>query len=181
MKNRSASLIRFGMPIVMTFVIRISTVLFVLASLGQSAASAVPVNVTGSAALAVAAVVARHSPLLSADEKKMIAGLLDGGAAGGNAPGKKSSIMADSILCKASNVDLPARSCEIIFKTGPRASVKGREANEVFATLAMAGVAPEGAAGSMIENLSKLNCTLDPGAINDKSGGGAECSFRTAE
>ncbi len=45
----------------------------------------------------------------------------------------------------------------------------------------MAGVTPEGAAGSMIENVSKLNCTLDPGAINDKSGGGAECSFRTGE
>jgi len=123
--------------------------------------------------------------LLSADEKKLIAGLFDGGAKAdakaGDAPKKKLSIMADSILCKASNVDLTARSCEIIFKTGKRASFKGREANEVFATLAMAGVTPEGAAGSMIENVSKLNCTLDPGAINDKSGGGAECSFRTGE
>jgi hypothetical protein len=174
------------MPIVMTnLVIKTSTVLFLLATLGPSAASAAPISVTGSAALAVAAVVAQHSPLLSADEKKLIAGLFDGGAKAdakaGNAPRKKLSIMADSILCKASNVDLTARSCEIIFKAGKRASFKGREANEVFATLAIVGVTPEGAAGSIIENVSKLNCTLDPGAINDKSGGGAECSFRTGE
>ena len=55
-------------------VIKTSTALFLLATLGQSAASAAPTNVTGSAALAVAAVVAQHSPLLSADEKKLIAG-----------------------------------------------------------------------------------------------------------
>jgi hypothetical protein len=51
------------MPIVMTnLVIKTSTVLFLLATLGPSAASAAPISVTGSAALAVAAVVAQHSP-----------------------------------------------------------------------------------------------------------------------
>jgi len=38
-------------------------------------------------------------------------------------------------------------------------------------------VAAEGAAGSMIEGVTKLNCTLDPAVIKDNSGGGADCSF----
>jgi hypothetical protein len=56
-------------------------------------------------------------------------------------------------------------------------ALKGREADEVYATLASAGVVAEGAAGSMIENVTKLNCTLDPAVIKDNSGGEADCSF----
>ena len=44
-------------------------------------------------------------------------------------------------------------------------------------TLALAGVPSDGAAGSIFESLSKLSCTLDPKAIKDKAGGGADCSF----
>ena len=43
----------------------------------------------------------------------------------------------------------------------------------------MAGIAPDGAAGSVSESLSKLTCTLDPAEIRKKAGGGAECSFET--
>jgi hypothetical protein len=75
-------------------------------------------------------------------------------------------------------VDITARSCEITFKKGKR-SLKGREANEVSATFAAAGVTPEGAAGSMIQTISKLSCTLDPGAIKENSGAGADCSLQT--
>ena len=67
-------------------------------------------------------------------------------------------------------------SAAATFKKGKR-SLKGREANEVYATLASAGVVAEGAAGSMIEGVTKLNCTLDPAVIKDNSGGGADCSF----
>jgi hypothetical protein len=35
----------------------------------------------------------------------------------------------------------------------------------------------EGAAGSMTEGVTKLNCTLDPAVIKDNSGGEADCSF----
>ena len=45
----------------------------------------------------------------------------------------------------------------------------------------MAGIAPEGAAGSNIAGLSKLNCTLDPKALKEKAGGGAECSYEAAQ
>jgi hypothetical protein len=92
---------------------------------------------------------------------------------------KTISITADQIVCRTSNVDIAARSCEMTFKTSKR-SVKGAKANEIFATLATAGVTPEGAAGSNFESISKLNCTIDPTEIGQKSGGGANCSFETA-
>jgi hypothetical protein len=43
----------------------------------------------------------------------------------------------------------------------------------------MAGIPADGAAGSVSESLSKLNCTLDPAEIKQKAGGGASCSFET--
>ena len=81
---------------------------------------------------------------------------------------------------KISNVAIAERSCQIAFKKGKR-SLKGREANEIYATLASAGVAAEGAAGSMVESVSRLNCTPDLAEIRDNSGGGADCSFATGQ
>ena len=43
------------------------------------------------------------------------------------------------------------------------------------------GVVPEGAAGSNIESLSKLNCTINPREVRQKAGGGAQCSFETGK
>jgi hypothetical protein len=157
----------------------ISTTLLLLATPLHSAASAAPATATGSAALAVAAVVAPYSPQLSRGEKKVIAGLFDGNTYAHHAK-MKLSVSADAIQCKIGNVDITARSCELTFKKAKH-SLKGRAANEVYATLAAAGVASEGAAGSMIQAISKLTCTVDPVVIKDKSGGGADCSFETGE
>jgi hypothetical protein len=41
----------------------------------------------------------------------------------------------------------------------------------------VAGIAADGAAGSNVESLSKLNCTLDPAQLKQKGGGGAQCSY----
>jgi hypothetical protein len=160
-------------------VLKISTAVFLflfttlVTAFGQSAESAAPAT-TGSTALAVAAVVAQYSPLLSVHEKRLIAGIFDGNVKA--ADKRKLSVIAETVTCKISNVAIAERSCELTFKKGKR-SLKGREANEVYATLASAGVVAEGAAGSMIENVTKLNCTLDPAVIKDNSGGGADCSF----
>lgn len=155
-----------------------STALFLCTTLvtafGQSAALAAPATTTGATALAVAATVARYSPLLSAYERRLIADIFDGNVRVGDK--RKLSVGAETVTCKISNVAIAERSCELTFKKGKR-SLKGREANEVYATLASAGVVAEGAAGSMIENVTKLNCTLDPAVIKDNSGGGADCSF----
>ena len=93
---------------------------------------------------------------------------------------KKISVTADKIVCKVSNVDITARSCELIFK-GAKQTITGRRASEIFATEAMAGVPADGAAGSVSESLSKLNCTLDPAEIQQKAGGGATCTFGKRE
>jgi len=130
-------------------------------------------TVSGSTALALAGVVAPLSPLPAA-EKKIVAKLF-----GGNSQvkyAKKIVVTADKIVCRASNVDITSRSCELTFK-GKTKTVKGREANEIFATEALAGVPSDGAAGTIFESLTKLSCTLDPKVIKENGGGGAGCTF----
>jgi hypothetical protein len=156
---------------------KIATGLFLFGTLGLSPASAAPVSVGGATALAVAAVVAQYSPLLSAGEKKVIAGLFDGNVKS-SYPKKKLTVTADAVTCRISNVAIADRSCELTFKK-TKHSLKGREANELYATLATAGINAEGAAGSMIESVTKLSCTLDPAVIKDNSGGGADCTLTT--
>lgn len=136
--------------------------------------TALAASASGSPALALAAVIAPYAPDVSPLDKVTVAALFDGES--GKVAAKKIVVTAEKIVCKTSNVDLTSRSCELTFKGGKH-SLKGREANELFATMAVAGIAPEGAAGSNIAGLSKLNCTLDVAAIKRKDGGGASCSF----
>ncbi|CAN5501959.1 hypothetical protein BH11PSE4_BH11PSE4_25980 [soil metagenome] len=150
--------------------------LLLLATLAPSALLATPATVSGPAALALAAVIAPHSPLLNVQKKKMIANLFEGRSRAVVTAKTELSVTSDSINCRASNVDITSRSCALSFGT-VQPTFTGRAANELFATLAVAGVQAEGAAGSTIARISKLQCTLDPAAINEKSGGGAECSF----
>jgi len=158
-------------------VLGIAAVVLPLAAFGPSAASAAPATLTGPTALAVAAVVAQYSPVLNPGERKVIAGLFDGNTRM-SYPLKKLSVDADTVMCRVSNVAIAERSCEITFKKGKR-SLKGHAANEVYATLASAGITAEGAAGSMIESVAKLSCTLDLGEIRQNAGGGADCSWET--
>ena len=143
---------------------------------GVSGASAAPATASGPYAVALAGVVAPYSPVLTSAEKKEVAAFF----AGNNNPpyAKKITVTADKIVCRVSNVDITARSCELTFN-GAKQTITGRRASEIFATEAMAGIPADGAAGSMFESLSKLNCTLDPAEIGQKAGGGASCSFET--
>jgi hypothetical protein len=147
-----------------------------LLTAGVSTASAAPATASGPAALALAGVVALYSPLLTADEREAVSAFFVGQS--GVRYAKKISVTADKIVCRVSNVDITARSCELTFK-GAKQTITGRRASEIFATEAMAGVPSDGAAGSVFESLSKLNCTLDPAEIRQKAGGGASCSFET--
>jgi hypothetical protein len=135
-------------------------------------------SVTGSAALAFAGVVASYSPKLSPAEKKAVAAFFDGKT---DVPYTgKIKVVADKIVCRTGNVDITARSCDVTF-AGQTISFHGREANELYATEAMAGVPSDGAAGSIFEGVTKLSCTLDPAALKDKSGGGAECFYEAGK
>ena len=120
--------------------------------------------------------VAPYSPLPAA-EKKAVAAFFAGNTNVSYA--KKITVTADKIVCRTSNVDITARSCELTFKSKTN-TIKGREANELYATEVFAGVPSDGAAGSIFESVSKLNCTLDPAGIKDKAGAGADCSYQPA-
>lgn len=150
------------------------TGLLLTASLVLFSAPAVgAATITGQAALALAGVVTLYAPLPAAD-KQAVAALFNGDT---NFPyTAKITVTADKITCRTSNVDLTARSCELKFKNSGK-TLKGRDANELYSTAAMADIAPDGAAGSNIEGISKLSCTLDPKALKDKAGAGAECSY----
>jgi len=144
------------------------------------AVSAAPATATGPTAFALACVLAQHSPLLSASDKRVIAHLFSGASNVMPPANKKFSVTADSVICRVSGVDITARFCKLSFKSGER-TLKGRDANEINATLVAAGVAPEGAAGSTIESVSRLVCTLDFNEISQKAGGGAKCSFEMGQ
>jgi hypothetical protein len=99
--------------------------------------------------------------------------------------GRKISVTANSIGCRISNVDIAACRCDLVFEDRRRGdrevSLTGRAANELFATLVAAGVVPGGAAGSTVEKLNKLVCTIDPNEVRQKAGGGADCVFEKDE
>jgi hypothetical protein len=144
----------------------------VLSLSGVPAAQAA--TTSGSTALALAGVVARLSKSLTSAEKKAVAMLF---ATNSDIPYKnKIVVTADKIVCRTSNVDITARSCDISFGKKSR-TLNGSTANEIFATMALAGVPSDGAAGSVFESLTKLSCTIDPNAVRQKDGSGADCSF----
>ena len=146
----------------------------------QSAALAAPGSASGPSALALAAVIAQHSPAVRAFDKRVIARLFRGNTRFGFTPNTKIPVDAESVVCRVSNVDITSRSCDLTFGSRKR-TLTGREANEIFATAAAAGIPSEGAAGSIIESVSKLHCTVDPNEIMQKAGGGAQCSFETGQ
>jgi len=142
-----------------------------LVSQPASAASAI-----GNSALALASLVSDQSPLLNLDEKSIMGQLLRPNPNFSYLAGRKISVEADTIVCRQSNVDITARSCDLTFGT-KTVTVKGRKAHELFATIAEVGVPPDGAAGTISESLSHLACAIDSNEIKQKSGGGAECTF----
>jgi hypothetical protein len=131
-------------------------------------------TVSGSGALALAALVGAQSPTLSAPHKTALADMLNGNL---GFPGKeKITVKADKVTCRASNVDISAHSCELDFGSAKR-TLTGRAAHELYATLIEVGVPSDGAAGSVFESVTMLTCNVDVGAVKDKAGAGADCTF----
>jgi hypothetical protein len=130
----------------------------------------------GSSALALASLVAVVSPLLTGQEKQAMVQLFGGRLDFTFPVNPKIIVKADSIVCRASNVDITSRSCKLTFGS-VSADLTGREAHELYATIAEADVPFEGAAGSVFESLSRLECTIDPNEIAQRAGEGADCTF----
>jgi len=131
---------------------------------------------TGHSGLALAALIAANSPTLAASDKSVLAALFDGKLTVSFPAGKKISVQADTITCAAGNVDITYQSCQMAFgKT--TVSLSGRKAHEIFATLVEVGVPSDGAAGTIYESLSHLNCTVDPNEVKQSDGSGVDCKF----
>ncbi|HEY1544700.1 MAG TPA: hypothetical protein VGG01_20060 [Xanthobacteraceae bacterium] len=137
-------------------------------------------STSGNSALALAALVGERSPALEAQEKEALGSMLDSNLNFAFPADRKIAVKADGVVCRASNVDISANSCELTF--GKRKiSRTGRAAHELYATLIEAGVSPEGAASATIAGISKLACTIDPNTVKAAGGGGAACAFSAGE
>jgi hypothetical protein len=153
--------------------------LMLLSLAGQSTALAASATATGPAALALAAVVAEQAPL-GRFEKRVIARLFDGAAIIRAFQTDRILVTATSVVCRVSKMDIAARSCELTFRRNKR-TVRGRSANEIYATIAATRLAAEEPAGSLVESISMLACTISPREIAQKTGGGAECTLTAGQ
>ena len=144
-----------------------------------AAPSALAADTSNGSALALAALVGERSPGLDAQEKDALTHMLDGNLDFAFPADKKITVKADSVVCRAGNVDISLHSCELAFG-GRKFTRTGRAAHELYATLLEAGVQSEGAAGTIYAGLSKLVCTVDPNTVKGTAGGGADCTFSPA-
>ena len=151
---------------------------FALALTATGGTTALAASASGSPALAMAAVIAPYSPDLSPRDKVTVAALFDGET--GKVAAKKIAVIAEKIMCRTSNVDLTSRSCELTFKGGKH-SLTGREANELFATMALAAILSGGADGSNIRCASEPNSTIDVSANKQDFDAGSSSSFDTGD
>jgi len=131
---------------------------------------------SGPSALALSALVSENSPTIGASDKQAIATLFSGNTKLSYPAGKKITVSADNIVCRASNVDITQHACDLTFGS-KTVTLTWRKAHELFATIAEIGVPPDGALGTIYEGLSQLTCTIDPNAIKQKAGEGADCKF----
>jgi hypothetical protein len=138
--------------------------------------TAVAADIAPASSLMLSAIVAEHSPVLGRLDRRTVAALAAGVFAPGTSNREAIVVAADDLECRVSNVDITSRSCTIRF--GRRTvTLKGRNAHELFATLAEMGVTPSGAAGTVYLGASHLNCTINPNELREKGGGGANCTF----
>lgn len=159
----------------------LAVTIFLMLGLGPvSVTWAANSSASGPTALALAAVVAQYSSLLNAQEKDALARLFNAEVNLGFPAGQKITVKTASVVCRMSSIDIAERSCEVTFGM-KKITLKGRGANELNATASAAGVASEGAAGTIFTSFSNLVCTIDPQEIKQRAGGGAECTFDTGQ
>jgi hypothetical protein len=150
--------------------------LFCFATLALTVATAEAGQTYGPYALALAGVLAPQDPYLAWRDRYVIEALFSGNEHVFYPAGRHIAGSASAVVCRVSNVQITARSCQLTFH-GHTSSLTGAAANTVFATLAAAGVQGDGAAGTIYEAVHSLSCTLTPSVIKQNAGGGANCVF----
>ena len=152
-------------------------VLFLAASLMATHAAGVN-TIEGNGALALGALVGSASPLVDSEAKRVLGALLDGHV---NALSDRIlAIRAKEVSCRVSSVNITLSRCELNFGAST-VELQGRAAHELFATIAQVGIEPDGAAGSVYEALTGLNCTIDLRALKENAGAGAHCVYDNLE
>ena len=144
-----------------------------VSSLAATPAAAAVAN--GSEALMISGLIGVQSPTVSAANRIRLRRLMEGGAVSGPA----FNVIATGVTCRSSNVAIGAFSCDLTFGTRV-IHVSGRAAHELMATLTVAGIEPEGAAGSVYVGAVNMRCRLAPATLADHDGGGAECNWDPA-
>jgi len=143
-----------------------------------AALAAVPASagtMSGNAALAFAALVGAHSPALPEMDKYILSKFLNGETRFQSWNAKFSFSVSD-VHCRYSDVDITEHRCTISF--GSRnVELDGREGGALLATMALAGVESDGAAGTIHYEAKGIACTVDPAEVKSKDGGGAMCSY----
>jgi hypothetical protein len=129
---------------------------------------------SGAGALALAALVGAHSSALTLQQKHALADMLEGNLGFGLAA--PFTVVADSVSCRQSDVDISHHDCTLKFGAATR-TLNGRAAHELYATLVENGVPGDGAAGSIYEAVSHLSCAINPAEVKQKAGGGASCTW----
>ena len=132
----------------------------------------------GNSELSLAALLGVHSPHLSTAEKAQLEKYLEGDALASEHP-HKFVVTAEAVTCRMSDVDITYHSCNLDFGA-KKVSFEGRKAHELYATLIENGVPSEGAAGSIYEGITKLDCAINPAEVKERGGGGASCKFKTS-
>jgi hypothetical protein len=130
----------------------------------------------GNAGLALAARVAAVSPTLTWQQKSIMQRMLNGNLNFSYPAGQKIVVKADAVTCRTSNVDISAHSCAFTFGAH-KPSTQGDTAQALYATLVWNGVPGDGAAGTIYEAVKTLVCTIDPNAVKQRDGSGADCTF----
>ncbi len=127
----------------------------------------------GSSGMALAALMAQRAPSVSAANKWRLMQYLGNHSAGPAAP-PLITITAKGLQCISGNVAENFHSCELDYGTSHH-TVKGRAANELYATAVENGVQPDGAAGKLEFSLKDLTCTVKPHDIG--TGGAVNCTW----
>jgi hypothetical protein len=145
----------------------------VLLAANQSASAATK---NGSSALALAFLVAVHSPVSNMSDTLLTRRLFNGHFHQLRGDTKTISVTADSIVCTVDTSDITAHACKLTFGA-KTVNLTGRAAHELFATMAEAGVPSQSATNTLSEGLSHLVCTINPLEIAKRGGIGADCTF----
>jgi len=153
-------------------------VLFAMTFVLVDVAVAVAGSIEGKDALILAALVTEQSPKATAASRAVLASLVERRSKVRYPSSNKINVKADAVSCKMSRYDADEFSCELTFDT-KTFTARGRKARELYD--ALPSDVASGAMGEYFEELTNLNCVIDPAEVRQKKGGGAQCAYDPAE